>query len=135
MKKYDLVRKKQRLPHPIAQKLEAIIRQRLSDRQDERGLSDLALGELTYKPLGYDDVQKKINNTLRGKTGMKLSDFFILCEGLDVPPDRVFASALDKVLRENDEVSLPSKKETPENQDSYTAGSVQSPGPGAGVET
>ena len=102
--------KKQKIPHPVAQLLEKAILKRLEDKQNELGLSDLKLGEKTYSILGYDDPQKKINNTLRGKTGIKLSDFYIICEGLGLAPDRVFCTALDKVLDEMQGIAPPEEK-------------------------
>lgn len=120
--------KSERLPHPIAEKLDVAIRQRLSDRQEEKGLSDQALGERAYLPLGYGDVQKKINNLMRGKTGMKLSDFYIVCEALELPPDRVFSSVLDSVLSQTGQSAStvqPSKNSARESQEAYN-GSAQS---------
>lgn len=85
--------------HPIAAALEAIIRQRLLDKKNELAISDDALGTKTFGPLGYEDVQKKVNNLLRGQKSMSLAEFYILCEGLGLQPDRIFTAALDDALR------------------------------------
>lgn len=85
--------------HPIAAALEAIIRQRLLDKKSELAISDDALGIKTFGPLGYGDVQKKVNNLLRGQKSMSLAEFYILCEGLELQPDRIFTAALDDALR------------------------------------
>lgn len=84
--------------HPIAAALEAIIRQRLLDKKSELAISDDALGTKTFGPLGYGDVQKKVNNLLRGQKSMSLAEFYILCEGLELQPDRIFTAALDDAL-------------------------------------
>lgn len=84
--------------HPIAAALEAIIRQRLLDKKNELAISDDALGTKTFGPLGYGDVQKKVNNLLRGQKSMSLAEFYILCEGLGLQPDRIFTAALDDAL-------------------------------------
>lgn len=115
----DITEKK---PHPIAQKIETLIRKRMAEKKEELGLSDDALGERTFSPLGYNDGQKKVNNLLRGRTGMKIAEFYILCEGLELPPDRVFTAALDDALREAEAESkfskgIPEKKEPPRTQE------------------
>ena len=82
--------------HPIAKRLEELIREKLSERKEEVGYSDETLGTRTFKPLGWKDSQKKANNLLRGQTSMSVSDFYILCEGLDWPPDRLFTICLNQ---------------------------------------
>lgn len=94
--------------HPIAAALEAIIRQRLVDKKNELAISDDALGTKTFKPLGYGDVQKKVNNLLRGQKSMSLAEFYILCEGLELQPDRVFTTSLDDALHKS--INIENKK-------------------------
>ena len=127
MKKLSEPTKKPRPVHTVAHQLEELILQRLNDRRDELGLSDLGLGEKTYRVLGYDDPQKKINNTLRGKTGIKLSDFYILCEGLGLPPDRVLSSALDNMFTKPKEADLPEQEGGGEKAVSSTEYDLSSP--------
>lgn len=86
--------------HPVAQKLEELIREKLSFRQSELCISDETLGARTFKRLGFRDAQKKANNLMRGQTRMLLSDFYILCEGLDLLPDRVFTACLSDALEQ-----------------------------------
>lgn len=130
--------------HPVAQKIEMLIRQRLAQRREELGLSDDALGSLTFRPLGFKDGQKKANNLLRGQTRMLLSEFYILCEGLKLPPDRVFTAALDDALAEIEKEgiaegkALPPSREVRRGQEKRSeaqkhgqAGSIQPSGNGA----
>lgn len=84
--------------HPIAAALEAIIRQRLVEKKNDLAISDDALGTKTFKPLGYGDVQKKVNNLLRGQKPMSLAEFYILCEGLELQADRIFTTSLNDAL-------------------------------------
>lgn len=84
--------------NPIAEKLEANIRSRLVEKKNSLGISDDALGRNTFAPLGYEDFQKKVNNLLRGKKPMGIAEFYILCDGLGLHPDRLFTSALDDAL-------------------------------------
>lgn len=86
--------------HPVAKRLEELIRKKLVYRQSELGMSDEALGARTFKPLGWNDAQKKANNLMRGRTRMLLSDFYILCEGLELLPDRVFTACLSDALEQ-----------------------------------
>ena len=95
--------------HPIAAALEAIIRQRLLDKKSDLGISDDALGTKTFGPLGYGDVQKKVNNLLRGQKPMSLAEFYILCEGLELQPDRIFTAALDDALRGSIDINIENK--------------------------
>ena len=95
----EAVAKKQ---HPVAERLAAAIRKKLTDRRVELRLTEDALGEKTFNPLGYRDKQKKLHNLLNGKTEMKITDFYIICEGLELIPDRVFASAVDDALNARD---------------------------------
>ncbi len=99
-----------RQQQPTATALEAVIRQRLFDKKSELGISDDALGTKTFGPLGYGDVQKKVNNLLRGQKPMSLAEFYILCEGLGLQPDRIFTSSLYDVLRTPEGMSMENKK-------------------------
>lgn len=84
--------------NPTAEKLEANIRSRLIEKKNSLGISDDALGRNTFAPLGYEDFQKKVNNLLRGKKPMGIAEFYILCDGLGLHPDRLFTAALDDAL-------------------------------------
>lgn len=86
--------------HPLASHLEILLRRRLLEQKEQMGLSDEALGIRAFRPLGYQDVQKKVNNLLTGRTSLSVADFYIMCEALSLPADRVFTSALDDALRE-----------------------------------
>lgn len=106
--------------HPVALRLEHYIRKKLSEQQKKLGLSDEALGQRTFKPLGWSDGQKKANNLLRGQTKMLLSDFYILCEGLDLQPDRVFTSSLISALEPDQTPTTGQKKSKPKTQPNST---------------
>ena len=97
--------------HPVAERLEEIIRRKLADRVLELDLSQEDVGGRTFRSLGWQDNQKKAGNLLSGRTKMKISDFYILCEGLELIPDRVFASAVEEALRHEVIASTPQKKE------------------------
>lgn len=127
-------------PHPLAQKLEVALRERLMQRRDELNLSDDALGKRAFRPLGYKDVQKKVNNLLRGQTSLLMSEFYILCEALDLQPDRVFSTAIDDTLRaieaeKRSHEGAQAKKEAPQIEEPITGRPIQPFGFGTGIET
>lgn len=93
--------------HPVAEELVARIRQRFLERKKELRLSDEDLGVKTFGKLGFSDVQKKVNNILNGRKALSVAEFYIMCEGLELPADRLFAVVLDGALKNFSQTATP----------------------------
>ena len=112
-------------PHPVAERVVRIIRKTLLDCRGKKGITEKELGERTFEPLGWSDGQKKINNLLNSKTDLSIADFYVLCEGLGLPPDRVFVAAVFDALKDCESAAeQPFKKKVTQDQEAAP------PGPG-----
>lgn len=87
--------------------LEQLLMGRIAREQENRCLSDKKLGDMAFEYIS--DTQKKVNNLKHGKRRLTISDYYQLCQALDMQPDRILSRALDELEEESKQRPQPKK--------------------------